>query len=325
MNGCQFYLNRDVPITPGHVIYIDSPWALTSISQKQFWPDVDLSQYGDGKVRGIVSVDISEWNQPGLLGKTAARCTREEIKRDVWAQLKRSLNVAGQTVLRDEDVLDWFLDPDLDPPNGTNLEPLLVNYVDTWRLRPKAVTAGIPNLFLASDYVQTDTDLATMEAANEAARHAVNGILAASGRTADPCQLWELHEPAILQPWRAHDEARYSRGLPWDDSVVGAAVKGFATFDRLGLALTDRFGDARALPDTLSALLPLIGSAWARPELLKSIDVNKLMGQLKELYPLVAAYLNHATSSVAASAPSSSPAQDAESPPARGRVRFDSW
>ena len=75
----------------------------------------------------------------------------------------------------------------------------------------------------------------------------------------------------------------------------------------------------------MSALLPLIGSAWARPELLKSIDVNKLMGQLKELYPLVAAYLNHATSSVAASAPSSSPAQDAESPPARGRVRFDSW
>ena len=43
-----------------------------------------------------------------------------------------------------------------------------------------AVTA-IPNLFLASDYIQTYTDLATMEGANEAARRAVNGILDARG------------------------------------------------------------------------------------------------------------------------------------------------
>ena len=53
---------------------------------------------------------------------------------------------------------------------------LLVNLVDTWKLRPEAVSK-IPNLFLASDYVRTYTDLATMEAANEAARRAVNGIL----------------------------------------------------------------------------------------------------------------------------------------------------
>jgi len=50
------------------------------------------------------------------------------------------------------------------PRLATNAEPLLENYVDTWRLRPEAVTR-IPNLFLASDYVRTFTDLATMEAA----------------------------------------------------------------------------------------------------------------------------------------------------------------
>ena len=55
-----------------------------------------------------------------------------------------------------------------------NAEPLLVNLVNTWALRPEATTA-IPNLFLASDYVRTHTDLATMEGANEAARRAVNG------------------------------------------------------------------------------------------------------------------------------------------------------
>ena len=42
MNGVLFYLDRDVPLVHGHAIYIDSEWALTSISQAQFWTDVDL-------------------------------------------------------------------------------------------------------------------------------------------------------------------------------------------------------------------------------------------------------------------------------------------
>src|SRR5262249_43377989 len=29
MNGIQIYLNEDVPVTHGHAIYVDSPWALT--------------------------------------------------------------------------------------------------------------------------------------------------------------------------------------------------------------------------------------------------------------------------------------------------------
>ena len=42
----------------------------------------------------------------------------------------------------------------------------------------------IPNLFLASDYVRTFTDLATMEGANEAARRSVNAIIDAAGANA---------------------------------------------------------------------------------------------------------------------------------------------
>ena len=75
MNGIQIYLTENVDLAHGHTIYIDSPWALTSISQAQFWSDLDLSQYGDGTVKGIISVDISEWEQKGLNGKTAKDCT----------------------------------------------------------------------------------------------------------------------------------------------------------------------------------------------------------------------------------------------------------
>src|SRR5262245_3384212 len=66
MNGIQFYLDTDVPIGRGHQIYLDSPWALTSVSQAQFWSDVDLSRFGNGDIRGVISVDISDWEPPGL-------------------------------------------------------------------------------------------------------------------------------------------------------------------------------------------------------------------------------------------------------------------
>jgi len=227
MNGIQLYLNRDVPLVHGHTIYLESPWALTSVSQAQFWKGYDMGAHGDGRVRGILSVDISNWQDAGLNGKPARLCSRQEIADEVWRQIKVSVNGGGQDVLRDEDLHSWFLDPDLvdsdpsQPGIETNIEPLLVNYVDTWRLRPEAVTR-IPNLVLASDYVRTYTDLATMEAANEAARRACNGILVATGSDAPLCGVWAPVEPVVLLPFKAHDRMRFQRGLDWDDGRIMA-------------------------------------------------------------------------------------------------------
>lgn len=239
MNGIQIYLTEDVKIAHGHTIHVDSPWALTSISQAQFWEGIDLSRYGDGQVRGIISVDISEWERPGLNGKAARDCTPEEVKAEVWDQLKRSLNYSDHVVLRDDMLHHWFLDPSLELREGdddVNEEPLLVNLVDTWKLRPEAVTR-IPNMFLASDYVRTYTDLATMEAANEAARRAVNGLLKASGSACAPCPVWALHEPEILAPWRELDRIRYQQGLPWDGTLVEVGLSLIHLLDSTVLAL----------------------------------------------------------------------------------------
>lgn len=219
MNGIQFYLNCDVPLDQGHAIYLDSAWALTSISQHQFWPAVDLTKYGNGKVCGILSIDISDWLTPGeQVQLPAHQCTAPQIKDEVWAQLKAHLNRPGHTVLDDANLVDWHLDPDITfprntPANDENREPLLVNLKDSWQYRPEAVV-GIPNLFLASDYVQTNTDLATMEGANEAARRAVNGLLAVEGSNTAPCQLWPLHEPDVFAPFRAYDLFRFNLGWP---------------------------------------------------------------------------------------------------------------
>ncbi len=76
-------------------------------------------------------------------------------------------------------IINCHLDPAIvypKPGQAENREPLLINTIGSWRNRPDAVTA-IENLFLASDYVRTHTDLASMEGANEAARRAVNGMV----------------------------------------------------------------------------------------------------------------------------------------------------
>jgi uncharacterized protein with NAD-binding domain and iron-sulfur cluster len=194
----------------GHAIYIDSEWALTSISQRQFWKRFDSDRIG-----GILSLDISEWQRAGRrTGKVAALCTPEEIRMEVWGQLQDHL----EEVLDGVEVREWFIDEAIEFPNpsgATNAEPLLVNTKGSWADRPDAALR-IPNLMLAADYVRTYTDLATMEGANEAARRAVNAILDAVGSNAPRCDVWKLREPPVLGPARALDRVlwRLRRGPP---------------------------------------------------------------------------------------------------------------
>ena len=228
MNGLQIYLTEDLKISRGHVICSDSKWAITCISQPQFWPDIDLSKYGNGKVKGILSVDISDWFEKGSNGKAASECSKKEIYEEVMHQLMDSLNDGKEGPLSKELVVDWYLDSDIvetEKPYPSKVnpghknysfdrEPLLVNRVNTWGLRPQAYTF-IDNMLLASDYVKTNTDLATMEGANEAARRAVNTIIQKSGGDQPLCKIWNLHEPWFLAPFRWADKRRFEKGLPW--------------------------------------------------------------------------------------------------------------
>jgi uncharacterized protein with NAD-binding domain and iron-sulfur cluster len=222
MNGIQFYLDREEPLCNGHVIYLDSPWALTSISQRQFWR-AGLEDRGNGNCRDILSVDVSDWNTPGILyGKPATQCTPEEIRTEVWQQIAASVPLT--VTPGGLEVVDWFLDPDISFPNpsqAANLEPLLINTVNSFQYRPQAQTE-IPNLFLASDYVRTNTNLATMEGANEAARRATNAILDASHSSASKAAVFQFEDPAIFRPAQDLDAVLYSTGHPHVGTTPGA-------------------------------------------------------------------------------------------------------
>lgn len=215
MSGLQFYLTEDVSLVHGHGIYLDSPWALTSISQRQFWDEYDLSAHSDS-VEGILSVIISDWEMDGIVhGKPAQDCSPQEIKDEAWTQLKTHLNQESNNRLTDDMLHDWFLNPAIEQTdNGVvNRAPLLVNTSGSLRYRPDAETHA-NNFVLAADYVRTNTDLASMEGANEAARRAVNDIIRRTGGAVEPCDVCELEEPTIFDPLKAQDAVRYRLGLP---------------------------------------------------------------------------------------------------------------
>ncbi|WP_030962878.1 hydroxysqualene dehydroxylase [Streptomyces sp. NRRL S-378] len=217
MTGIQFYLTERAPLVHGHLNCIDSPWSLTAIQQAEHWPSRDFpADYGDGAAADCLSVDISEWDRPGILyGKTAKQCTRDEVAREVWAQLKASLNDTGRTLLSDSKLHSWFLDPGVDglgTPHPTNQDELLIHPVGTLGNRPSAGTR-VPNFFLSGDYVAVDIDLATMEGANASARAAVNSLLDKDGSAAPRCTVRPLYRAPEMESAKRHDRWRYRLGL----------------------------------------------------------------------------------------------------------------
>ena len=216
MNGIQFYLSRDEPIVDGHVLYCDSELAISSISQQQFWKGFPLRTVGDGSVGGVLSVDICDWTTPITrdgLNLPARRLTSEQVAKEVWSEVNEHLRTLQEPLQRAP--AGFFLDPAVDKAlaGGKNEQQMFINTVGSWDHRPDAQT-NIPNLFLAGDYVRTNTDLASMEAANEAARRAVNAILRAHAPRESRCRIWPMREPSILAPWKALDRWRFARGLP---------------------------------------------------------------------------------------------------------------
>jgi uncharacterized protein with NAD-binding domain and iron-sulfur cluster len=218
MNGIQFFLDR-MPAHPvrGHVAYLDSPWALTSIDQGLFWKSDLAATYGNGRLRDILSVDISDFFTAGILfGKPAVDCAAQQIAAECWAQLKRGRNSSGDTELSDDMVIGWSLDPAIVFSEGrpaVSTEPLLINTTGSLANRPGSATA-IENLFLAADYVRCNVDLATMEGANEAGRQAANAILDRSGSLATRATLGTLWEPPEYDGAKGVDEQRYRAGQP---------------------------------------------------------------------------------------------------------------
>jgi uncharacterized protein with NAD-binding domain and iron-sulfur cluster len=224
MSGIQFYLNQPFPVTNGHVNYVNSPFAITSISQSQFWTR-PLTQYGDGTVRESFSTIISDWITPGIIyGKPAKELTPGQIAAEAWAQIKAHLNKPGRPPVLTDNMLhtgaltrnvSWFLDPAIKQvPGGViNDTPLFIQNPGEWANRPTSKTA-IPNLFLAGEWVKTNINVTTMDGANQGGRQAANALLDAASSNATRAKLWALYVPPEYELFRNLDKVRYQAGQP---------------------------------------------------------------------------------------------------------------
>jgi uncharacterized protein with NAD-binding domain and iron-sulfur cluster len=254
MSGLVYYLTKsDVTMSPGHIVYLNSKWALTSISQNQFW-EKKINQYGKPAIKGVISTIISDWFAPGNhSGRTAQQSGNSaEVAEETFLEIRDHLMAIAGITLERENIAGSYLDPALIYHKSLlglmtvdefktrtrqlsqaaaglseemkrhiveNKEPLFINTVGSWANRPTERT-GIPNLFLASDYVRTNTDLATMEGANEAGRRAVNAILDATRSHQRRCEIFKFDEPAVLAPFRAIDKYMFDLGLPHPSRFV---------------------------------------------------------------------------------------------------------
>ena len=253
MLGLQYYLNRDLqaagrkPLADGHATHIDSHWALTSILQSHFWDPAshgNMPAYANGMVKGILSVIVSNWNL-GPVGGDPASCAHhgerlclardthvDEIKRLVWQQLKWSLNVSDGDRLSDTDIElpSYLTDSLIVDARGfpvDNAQQLFLNNVNAQPHRP-SVTTDLPNFLLAADYVRCEADLATMEAANETGRRAVNAIISTLPFSLSECETWEVFDDDIQGPTalvtlikaaRHLDKVLFTFGRGWDPDV----------------------------------------------------------------------------------------------------------
>ncbi|MBI4817586.1 MAG: FAD-dependent oxidoreductase [Deltaproteobacteria bacterium] len=248
MTGAQFFLRRRVDVCRGHVAYAASTWALSSVSQGQFWGPESAplkSHFGAGDVEDVISVDVSDWFTKNAEGKMGIDMTSEdEVLDEVWKQLSTALNGGGQVVISDADVVHRRLDSNVrfEPgPSGAvrpvNTTPLLVHPPGSLEYRPRAFTE-FSNLMLASDYVQTSMDLATMEGANEAARRAAYAIHDNEGG-ANPVRVMELVEDTgpLVAAAKALDKQRWADQTQPDllelaDMMDGVRDRERSFFDR---------------------------------------------------------------------------------------------
>ena len=202
LTGIQFFFAVNVLEKEGHTLYMDAPWRMSSISQATFWHTPRL---GTRNYRGILSVDIGNVLVKGSQGtpkKSFWESTRDEIARDVWAQVKATF---GENDRTPEPVI-YHLDENITVDEKTDIPirnetPYLVNRPGDWQRRP-----GDPGKYkvqsgrwaLAGTYMRTYTRLTTMEAANESGRHAVNGILDSLEQHGSPETRWprcKVHDP----------------------------------------------------------------------------------------------------------------------------------
>lgn len=224
----QLFLNQKLsyPTSEKIVLYLpDTPWSLIIEPEELAWGKTYCT---DPRVKTVLSVGICQTDAPGIVyDKPFTKCTPEEIKNEIWAQLLKSYqhsNIkteSGNSLDSVKVILFYLWDSfqfDRKSKTITIWEPKFSNNAGSLRYQPNTVTA-IPNLFFSTAYTKTDRFIYSVEAAVEAGARAANAIMqyhnkkyGANYRLATIFPLQRT--PWFLKPLVWLDILSYKLGLP---------------------------------------------------------------------------------------------------------------
>jgi uncharacterized protein with NAD-binding domain and iron-sulfur cluster len=220
MVGFQLFLRRRSKLPRGHVLYVNSAWAMTSIAQGQFWENTFVKPlaevFNQPELVDIVSGIVSAWDVPGGAGKSPRDSSEDEILAEALRQMNAGLG--ADFTIDAADILHAQIDRDIrfDAGRAFCPTPLWVSPAGSYTSRPPP-DAGCSNFFIASDWARTATDVGSMESADEAARLSVRAIAERSPLPPPPeavpevrpLRLWSVVEHA-----RAADRILFESGMP---------------------------------------------------------------------------------------------------------------
>lgn len=153
------YRLQPVGTQPTVLILPDSPWFLMIRIEGDIRETIDYDS---------LSCGIGIFDVRGLNGKTASVCTRDELAAECWKQIHKSKhNLKLSVTIPKWHIWDSFIFNKQTFKLDT-YEPKFSNNINTWELRPEFHDDEIKNLYHATSYTKTYTNIYNIESAAEA-------------------------------------------------------------------------------------------------------------------------------------------------------------
>lgn len=160
---CQvlFYLPyklQPIGTQPTILISPDSPWFLMTRIESDLWELNDTE---------LLSCGIGIWDTEGYNGKKAINCNRAELAMECWTQIVKSQhNLKLSDELPKWDIWESYIYNDKTGEMDT-FEPKFSNNINTLSYRPSFADSVFSNMFHATSYARTSTNIYNMDSACE--------------------------------------------------------------------------------------------------------------------------------------------------------------
>ncbi|MGN2637477.1 FAD-dependent oxidoreductase [Nocardia takedensis] len=219
-SGFELFFRDHVDTLGGQVTNRDvgDGWLLTLVGMSEIW-DLDLRDHGDGRARGMLSVEFNNHPYYDSPGPTYRKPIRALGHDEAFAEIRRQIIEGfpgGDKLFAGDNFLGWRPHPTLNWDAGTGWtvpDLRTASAPGTTRYFPRQARA-VPNLFLVGGHTATPFGLDCMESAAYSACVATNALLERAGIDAPVAALPFTGIGPEFAREREQDDALFRAGRP---------------------------------------------------------------------------------------------------------------